>query len=158
MNDERAKRLAYLQILSAAALWGIIGVWNRALMSRGLAPTDIAAVRNLGGMALLCLLLSLRDRSVFRIRREHLPYFLGTGIVSVVFFTVCYFSCQKLCSLAVASILLYTAPSFVVILSAILWREPVTRRKLSALALTLIGCALVCGVFGGDLTVTVMGG
>ena len=56
-----------------------------------------------------------------------------------------------------ASILLYTAPSFVVVLSAILWKEPVTKKKLLALALTLVGCACVCGVFDGGLTVTFTG-
>ena len=144
-------------ILAAAALWGIIGVWNRRLMAGGLSPASIVVVRNFGGMALLSAVFALRDRSVFRVKRAHLKYFFGTGVVSVVLFTLCYFTCQKLCSLAVASILLYTAPSFVVVLSAILWKEPVTKRKLAALGLTLVGCALVCGVFAGDLTVTVPG-
>ena len=120
-------------------------------------------------MLLLSLVFAVRDRSVFRVKREHWKYFAGTGIVSVVLFTACYFSCQKICSLAVASILLYTAPSFVVILSAILWKEPITKRKALALALTLFGCASVCGVTetlfsggnaagGGDaLTVTLPG-
>lgn len=144
-------------ILAAAALWGIIGVWNRRLMAGGLSPASIVVVRNFGGMALLSAVFALRDRSVFRVKRAHLKYFFGTGVVSVVLFTLCYFTCQKLCSLAVASILLYTAPSFVVVLPAILWKEPVTKRKLAALGLTLVGCALVCGVFAGDLTVTVPG-
>ena len=144
-------------ILAGAALWGIIGVWNRRLMAGGLSPASIVVVRNFGGMALLSAVFALRDRSVFRVKRAHLKYFFGTGVVSVVLFTLCYFTCQKLCSLAVASILLYTAPSFVVVLSAIRWKEPVTKRKLAALGLTLVGCALVCGVFAGDLTVTVPG-
>ena len=59
---------AYACILSAAALWGIIGVWNRALMARGLSPMEIVTVRNTGGMLLLCGLFLLRDRSVFRVR------------------------------------------------------------------------------------------
>ena len=148
---------AYGGILLAAALWGIIGIWNRALLAAGLSPTGIVAVRNFGGMALLALVFVVRDRSVFRVKREHLKYFAGTGVVSVVLFTCCYFTCQKLCSLAVASILLYTAPAFVVVLSAILWKEPVTKKKLLALLLTLIGCACVCGVFSGGLTVTAGG-
>ena len=144
-------------ILAAAALWGIIGVWNRRLMTGGISPASIVVVRNFGGMALLTAVFALRDRSVFRVKRAHLKYFFGTGVVSVVLFTLCYFTCQKLCSLAVASILLYTAPSFVVVLSAVLWKEPATKRKLAARGLTLVGCALVCGVFAGDLTVTVPG-
>jgi len=149
--------MAYASILAAAALWGIIGIWNRSLMALGLSPTGIVLVRNLGGMALLAALFAVKDRSVFRVKRGHLKYFLGTGIVSVVLFTCCYFTCQKLCSLAVASILLYTAPSFVVLLSAISWKEPVTKKKLLALGLTLVGCACVCGVFAGGLSVTVPG-
>lgn len=156
-NKKTAPWAAYLSILTAAALWGIIGIWNRQLMALGLSPTGIVAVRNFGGMALLAAIFAVRDRSVFRVQKAHLKYFFGTGIVSVVLFTVCYFSCQKLCSLAVASILLYTAPSFVVVMSAVLWKEPVTKKKLAALVLTLVGCALVCGIFAGDLTVTASG-
>ena len=148
---------AYVSILLAAALWGIIGLWNRRLMAAGLSPTSIVVVRNFGGMALLAAIFAIKDRSVFQVKREHLKYFFGTGVVSVVLFTCCYFTCQKLCSLAVASILLYTAPSFVVVLSAMLWKESVTRKKLLALGLTLVGCALVCGIFAEDLTVTVSG-
>ena len=155
--DTGVKRRAYLSILLAAALWGIIGLWNRRLMAGGLSPTGIVTVRNFGGMALLCAIFALKDRRVFRVQREHLKYFFGTGIISVVVFTVCYFSCQKLCSLAVASILLYTAPSFVVLLSAVLWKEAITARKVAALLLTLVGCAMVCGIFSGELTVSLSG-
>ena len=156
-SKKASQRGAYASILLAAALWGIIGLWNRTLMAAGLSPTGIVTVRNFGGMALLAVVFAIRDRSVFRVKREHLKYFFGTGIVSVLLFTVCYFSCQRICSLAVASILLYTAPSFVVVLSAILWKEPVTKKKLLALLLTIVGCACVCGVFSGGLTVTAAG-
>lgn len=155
--ETQKKAPASAAILAAAALWGVIGLWNRQLMAAGLSPLSIVVVRNLGGMILLAAFFAFRDRSVFRVERQHLKYFFGTGVVSVLFFTVCYFSCQKLCSLAVASILLYTAPSFVVLLSALLWKEPVTRKKLLALFLTLAGCAFVCGVFSGGLSVTVPG-
>nr|WP_326214940.1 EamA family transporter [uncultured Oscillibacter sp.] len=153
-ETKKTPRGAAASILAAAALWGIIGVWNRRLMAGGLSPYSIVVVRNCGGLVLLTAVMALRDRSVFRVERQHLKYFFGTGVVSVVLFTVCYFSCQEICSLAVASILLYTAPAIVVVLSALLWREPVTKKKLLALGLTLVGCALVCGVFSGSLTVT----
>ena len=156
-TQKKAPLGACASILLAATLWGIIGLWNRRLMAGGFSPTDIVVVRNFGGMALLAVIFAVKNRSVFRVKREHLKYFFGTGVISVVLFTMCYFTCQKLCSLAVASILLYTAPSFVVVLSAVLWKEPVTKKKLLALLLTLVGCALVCGVFSGGLTVTLTG-
>lgn len=156
-STKPAKGGAYASILLAAALWGIIGLWNRRLMAGGLSPTGIVTVRNFGGMALLCAVFAVKDRSVFRVKREHLKYFFGTGIISVVLFTICYFSCQQICSLAIASILLYTAPSFVVLLSALLWKEPIDLRKILALLLTLVGCSMVCGLFSGDVTMTLTG-
>lgn len=155
--ETQKKAPACAAILAAASLWGIIGLWNRRLMTAGLSPLSIVTVRNFGGMVLLGLFFAARDRSVFRVEPRHLKYFFGTGVVSVVLFTVCYFSCQQICSLAAASILLYTAPSFVVVLSAVLWKEPVTKKKLLALGLTFLGCACVCGVFSGDLAVTPSG-
>ena len=148
---------AALAILAAAALWGMIGLWNRHLMAGGFTPYTIVLVRNMGGLILLAAIFAVKDRSVFRVERHHLKYFFGTGVVSVLLFTVCYFSCQQVCSLAVASILLYTAPAIVVLLSAALWKEPMTRKKLLALGLTLAGCALVTGVLSGGVTVTAQG-
>ena len=155
--ETQKKAPAMAAILAAAALWGIIGIWNRRLMAAGLSPLSIVAVRNLGGMVLLGLFFTVRDRSVFRVERKHWKYFFGTGVLSVGMNSVCYFSCQKFSSLAVASVLMYTAPSFVVLFSAILWKEPVTKKKLLALALTLVGCACVCGLFSRDASVTPIG-
>lgn len=155
--EKQTKWGAYGCILGAAFLWGIIGIWNRKLMAVGVSPTSIVVIRNIGSMLLLSAIFSVKDRSMFRVKREHLKYFFGTGVISVVLFTLCYFSCQKVCSLAMASIFLYTAPSFVVIMAAILWKEPVTKKKVAALVLTLVGCALVCGIFAGELAVTAAG-
>ena len=98
--QQTSRRGAYASILLSAALWGVIGLWNRTLMAAGLSPTCIVVVRNFGGMVLLAAVFAAKDRSVFRVERKHLKYFFGTGVVSVLLFTCCYFTCQKLCSLA----------------------------------------------------------
>ena len=144
-------------VLAGASLWGLIGLFNRTLMGAGLSPRSIVLVRNLGGLAVLALVLLVWKRDAFRVSPRHLGWFFGTGVVSVVLFTWCYFSCQEQCSLGVAAILLYTSPAFVVVLSALLWRERLTRRKLAALALTFGGCVLVTGVLGGGAQVTLQG-
>lgn len=144
-------------VLVGASMWGLIGLFNRTLMAAGLTPESIVLVRNLGGLVLLGLMLAFWKRDVFRIQPRHLVYFFGTGIISVLLFTWCYFSCQQECSLAVAAILLYTSPAFVVLLSALLWRDKLTGRKLLALGLTLVGCIFVTGVCSGGMTITPRG-
>ena len=151
------KYLPYLNILGAAACWGCIGLFNRFLMRAGMGAANIVVIRNFGGLVLLTLIFALRERSVFHVKAKHLPIFFGTGVVSMVFFTLCYFKCQELCSLAVSAILLYTAPAMVVLMSAAVFRERITRKKILALALALLGCALVTDVFTGGLSLTTKG-
>ena len=91
------------------------------------------------------------------LKLRYIPYFLGTGVVCVVLFTLMYFSCKKNCSLAVAAIPLYTAPAFVMLMSAVLFHESITKRKLLALLIAFAGCAFVSGVFSDGLSVTTSG-
>ena len=149
--------LAYFYILLAGTLWGLIGIFNRGLTAGGFSAFSIVLVRNIGSLFVLGLISLIFDRSIFVIKLNHLPYFLGTGIVSILLFTLCYFSCQQICSLATAAILLYTAPTFVVILSAILWKDKVTKEKIFALVLTFLGCTFVTGVWSGNLNTSLSG-
>lgn len=149
--------LPHYQILLAGTLWGLIGLFNRSLYAVGLSSASVVVVRNIGGLIVLGLVLLLFDRSVFRVRLRHLPYFFGTGIVSILLFTLCYFTAQKMGSLAIAAILLYTAPAFVVVLSAILFKDKLTKGKISALILAFLGCTLVSGIWSGNLSVTAAG-
>ncbi len=151
------KYLPHICVLASGILWGLIGLFNRRLTAAGFSVGSIVLIRNFGSMLLLGLLFLIRDPKIFRIRAKHIPIFLGTGVVSVLLFTLCYFSCQKLCSLAVAAALLYTSPAFVVIFSAILWKDAITKRKLLALLLAFLGCTLVTGLWSGESEVTLWG-
>lgn len=152
-----SKALPTLSILGAATCWGMIGLWSLQLLAAGLSPYSIVLVRNCGGLVMLLSIFAIKDRSVFAIDWRDLKYFFGTGVISVLLFTLCYFSCQEIASLSVSAILLYTAPSIVVLLSAILWKEPITKRKLMALVLTFFGAACVSGVFAGELVAPLIG-
>lgn len=82
--------------------------------------------------------------------------FIGTGLVSIVFFSYCYFRNVEESSAAVAAILMYTSPIFVTLLSAIFFKEKLTKTKLLALLLAIIGCALVSGIASGIGTTSSM--
>ncbi len=146
------KYLSYLFVIFGAVCWGFIGVFNRLLAAAGADMAGRVFVRNFFSLVLLTLVFALRHREVFRVKRKHLPIFMGSGLLSILTLSWVYFNCQMECSLAVAAILLYLAPSMVVVMSALLWKAPVTRRKLAALFLSLLGCAFVSGAVGGELT------
>ena len=151
------KYLSYGFVMLGAACWGFIGLFNRTLGEAGMSVMNRVFVRNFPSLLLLTLAFAVFHREVFRIRLRHLPLFAASGFISVLGLALTYFNCQMECSLAVAAILLYLAPSIVVVMSALLWKTPITRRKVAALVLSLLGCALVSGVVGGELTGTVRG-
>jgi drug/metabolite transporter (DMT)-like permease len=142
------------RILCAGCLWGVVGLFTRQLSGLGFSPRSVVLVRNCGGLLMLALFFLLRDRGVFRIRLRDWPLFFGTGIVSVLCFTLLYFSCQEQSSLAAAAILLYTAPTFVVLLSRLIWKDKLTRRRVAALLLAFLGCVAVSGVLSGGGALT----
>ena len=151
------KSISYIFILLSGICWGCIGLSNRMLTQMGMGLGNRVFVRNFGTLVVLTVVFGLLHREVFRIKLRHLPIFLGSGLVSILLLSIVYFQCQTLCSLSVAAILLYLAPSFVVLISAVLWKTPLTGRKLAALGISLVGCVLVSGVLGGGATASLPG-
>lgn len=144
----KGKTGAYISIIAAAALWGSIGVFYQLLTAAGLDSMQAVVVRVALSALLYTGYLLLTDRQALNIAPRDCIYFIGTGICSLVLFNLCYFSAITRSSMAVAAVLLYTAPVFVTLLSAALFGERLTRIKLLSLALTLCGCLLVTGVLG----------
>ena len=151
------KYVSYAFVILGAVCWGFIGVFNRLLGAAGVSVTNRVFVRNFFSLVLLTAVFAVFRRDVFHVKPRALPVFAGSGLLSILCLSWVYLRCQTECSLAVAAILLYLAPSMVVLMSALLWRAPVTRRKALALVLALLGCALVSGVVGGELTGTPAG-
>ncbi len=143
------KVLSYFFVVLGAALWGFIGVFNRMLGAAGCDMATRVVIRNTGTLLALTAAFAFLHPQVFRVKLRHLPIFLGAGILGVVCLGWTYFSCQTMCSLAVAGVLLYLAPTFVVLGSAVLWKAPLTKQKLLSVAVAFLGCALVSGVVGG---------
>ena len=150
------QKTAPLCVLGAGILWGTMGIFVRHLQSRGLSSLEIGTLRTLMGVLITGIYLFLRHRSLLKIRLKDLWCFLGTGIASLFFMNLTYFTAMQHTSLAVAGVLLYTAPIFVMLLSAALFREKITRKKLLALALAFFGCVLVSGL-GTDSRVSLPG-
>lgn len=138
-----SNRLAYIYVLLGASLWGIIGIFVDELSQAGFTSLQIVALRVVTAAVMLVLYLVVTNPKLLKIDFKDSFSFIGTGIFSIVFFNWCYFTAIEEVSLSIAVILLYTGPAFVTLLSWILFKEPMTRRKMGALLLTLLGCALV---------------
>lgn len=143
------KNKALFAVLAAGTFWGSMGFFARSLYAAGFGPLEVAQTRITTGLVFVGLYILLFNRSLFRVKWKDMWCFLGTGIVSLLLFSTCYFSALNYTSLAVAAILLYTAPFFVMLMSLLLFKEKMNGKKVLALILAFTGCVLVSGV-GGD--------
>ena len=138
-----------LSILLSGILWGVISIFIRKLSAAGLSAMQICFVRLLFAVPVFTLCAFAFTTERMRIRLRDIWIFIGTGVVSVFLFNYCYFYTIIHSEASVAVVLLYTSPIFVMILSAILFKEKIGAEKIIALAMTFIGCILVSGVTNG---------
>ena len=138
-----------LAVIAAGVLWGIINIFVKTLSASGIDPLQISAIRMIIAAVCFSLFVLIYDRSKFRIQIRDIWLFVCTGIVSIVLFNTCYFYTMIHSQASIAVVLLYTSPVFVMILSAICFKEKVNAPKIIALILTILGCALVAGLTGG---------
>ena len=122
---EKNKRLGVVLILLAGIFWGSMGLFVRRLSTLGFSSLQITSVRLTLAAAVFCLLLLVKEPGGFRIRLRDLPLFLGLGLASILFFTVCYFTAIRMMPLSTAAILLYTSPIWVMLLSLLFFHEQI---------------------------------
>lgn len=144
-------------ILTGASLWGILGLFVRELSRNGFTDLQTVMCRAFVVTLILFLYLMIFDRQKLKINIRDLWMFLGTGVLSIAFFNLCYFYSIHEMSLSAACIFLYTAPGFVMFLSAVLFKEKITGQKMISLLLAFTGCVFISGMIGSGTRISVIG-
>jgi len=151
-NHTSRATLGTIFVLIAGISWGCSGLFVRYFSALNLGTMQLNFFKvGFAGLVLLlyCLIF---DRDSLKIKLKDLWVFLCSGLVSLVFFTWAYFSTIQATSMSTAAVLLYLAPIIVMLLSALLFHEPITKRKALACGMAFVGCAFVSGIVGGDLS------
>lgn len=147
----KEKRLSLVYVILAAGMWGTTGVSIRVLSQFHFSSIQMVVARLFMADIFLVGFLLVTDRKKLKIERKDIKWFLGTGILSMLFFNICYSITVQQTSLSIAAVLLYTSPVFVMLLSIPIFREKITKYKLAAIFLSVAGCALVSGIFSSNI-------
>ncbi len=152
------RTIAYSLPIIAGICWGCCGVFVRVLDQAGFNNITITFSRVIIVVILLGLALFIYDKKLFRVELRQLPLIALIGISGQFLFNICYnVSILKL-SLSLATILLCTAPVFVIIFGAILFKERITPVRVICMLAVLAGCVLLSGVVeSGGLMWSVLG-
>lgn len=144
----RQEGIGSLMVILAGLLWGCTGLFVRYFTKLQLDTMQLTLFKvSVAGVLLLIYALCF-DRAALRIRLRDLWIFLGSGLASMVFFTWCYYSTIRATSMSTAAVLLYLAPTLVMLMSAVFFKEKMTPVKITACLLAFAGCVFVSGIIG----------
>jgi len=130
----------YIQIATAAVLFGLIGIFVKLTTQMPLG--SIIFYRLLFGLVAIALFFACcRRLSELRLGQKK-QYILLLGLMQAGTM-LSYFISVKHTSVSIAVLLLYTAPVYVTLLSPLLLKEYINRRSIFALVISIIGVILV---------------
>jgi DME family drug/metabolite transporter len=141
----------YAIALTATTLWATTGILISYLLTHyAIAPLTLACWRDVIVSSVLAIILAVVRPSLLRIRRQDIPFFAVYGFFGVAVFNALWVYSVDFNGATLAVVLVYTGPAFVAIAAHWLFHEAITRLKILAVTLSLVGCILVTGAY--DLT------
>lgn len=134
-------------ILAAAVMWGLIGPISKFPIAQGVAPLENAFWRAIFAWMLFSVH-ACRIRAI-KIDPKDLPQIIGFGLLGVTIFYGSYQLAVEDVGAALASVLLYTAPAWVALMSWLLLGERMGTIKIAALVTTISG--VICVSLGPQI-------
>jgi DME family drug/metabolite transporter len=141
-------RRGYLLVLGATLCWSTSGTFINIIRSNyAFTAWSLAFWRDLFTFACFLLLAVATGARRLRVERRDLIPLAAMGAISIGIFHVLWAQAVVMVPIAVATVLNYTAPFFVVLFAWVLWHERPSRAQTTALLLAFAGCLLVTGAY-----------
>lgn len=132
--------LGTLLVLVSASGFGALAIFAKLAYAAGLSQMAALSWRFVIALVLMWLYVRLSGRSLLVPRREGIVLLLLGGVGYAAMSSL-FFAALRFIPASAASLLLYTYPALVSLLTRLLWRTPLGRRRLAAL------CASAAGTF-----------
>ena len=139
--------LGYAQVLAGAALFGLSASVSKVTLDAGVEPARLTALRCTGAAVGLLIVLACRRPSWLRIGWRDLPLLLALGLCGAALIQWLYFVALDRLPVGIALLIEFTGPLLVALYSRVVLGHAVSRRVWMALAMALVGLALVAQVW-----------
>ena len=135
--------------LAAAMLFAVNGAVSKVILSSDVPAPRLTELRTTCAFVGLGAGLALFAPHRLRLSRAELPLLAAYGVIGFALVQWLYFVTIHRLPIGIGLLLEFTAPVLVALWARFGWRERVRRRVWAALALTLVGLALVAQVWSG---------
>lgn len=131
----------FLYVMAAAFMWGLIGVFTKFILNAGVSALEIAFWRAMFGWVFFLIHAAVAGQ--IKVHRSDLPALLGFGVICVTLFYGAYQIAIRDVGMAMAAVLLYTAPAWVALLSRVILKEELTLVKTACVGMTVLGVTCI---------------
>lgn len=154
-----SRGLGLFLVIVATAFWSTSGIFiSLVIKGSGVSPAILAFWRDLGTFCSLFIGIFVFRRDLLRIKHRDLLWLAIMGAVSVGLFHVLWNTAVILNGASVSTIVQANAPVFVTVMAWLVWREPLTGRKIGAIALASLGTLLLSSLESlGNVVITPLG-
>lgn len=147
-RGQKLKGLFYLMPVGAGILFGSAGTFIRILSANDFNTVTIVAQRASVATIILAIIILLYDKKLFKIRLKDIWIFALTGICGITVMNLCYNIAMQKLTMSFAAVLLSIFPVFVFMLSSVLFKERITKRKILCSCIAIAGCYMVSDIPG----------
>lgn len=145
-----SEQAGFLLVFFSGVLWGGSGLFVKWIGSLGATPVFSSFCRMAFALPILAGLTLVKfGPQAFRVSRRTLLSCALMGFVCQAAYNFCYSFAVDELGVSVSTVLLYLSPVFTCLFAYFLFREPIGWRKVVALVVNILGCALT--VTGGNL-------
>lgn len=142
------RQRAFLYVIIACVCWGTAGLFVDWIVPFGFSSVQMTTMRVI--VSFLCMLgfVLVKDPKLLKTTLTDLLLFVvvGAGLFGTALF---YYMSMQATSVSTAVVLMYTAPAYITVVSAIFFGERFCKLKLVSVVCMMIGCCLVSGIIGG---------
>lgn len=136
-------------VVAATVVWSTSGIFiSLVVRNWDISAVSLAFWRDLSTFSVLLVGIAIARPTLLRVKRKDLPWLLVMGAISIGFFHVLWNTAVLLNGASVSTVIQCNAPIFVTIMAWIIFKEALTKRKIIAVVLSVIGTVLISGILG----------
>lgn len=133
--------------IAAAVLFGLGASVSKVALQGGLEPMRLTALRCTGTAIGLLIIILVTRPSLLRVQLRDMPVLIVLGLAGAALVQFLFFTAIDRLPVGIALLLEFTAPFLIAVYSQVVLRHPADLRNWIAIALGMIGLALVARVW-----------
>jgi drug/metabolite transporter (DMT)-like permease len=142
-GESRNPARGYLLVVVGAAMFALGGNLALYMLDDGVSALRLSQLRSAGSLVLLAVALALSRPRLMRVRRSDVPQLAFLGICGLALVHATYYAAIDRLQIGVALVIQYMAPLLLLLWLRFGHGRQVARSLWGAVALSIVGCALV---------------